>query len=154
MKKQEPTPKRIMLPEVVVKAKPVKKTINQKLADIDNSKRLNRIADRKYALVDKKIAKAKGDTIKIQKIDKKYGYDYKTANKYGIKHDSSNHMPSVADNGKILKGKSHPSIKKTIKTEKVLGNKIFKVDGVRYTAPKAEAKTYKKELKADKIVNK
>ena len=57
MKKQEPTPKRIMLPEVVVTEKPVKKTINQKLADIDNNKRLNRIADRKYALVDKKIEK-------------------------------------------------------------------------------------------------
>jgi hypothetical protein len=147
MKKQEPTPKRIMLPEVVVKAKPVKKTINQKLADIDNSKRLNRIADRKYALVDKKIAKAKGDTIKIQKIDKKYGYDYKTADKYKIKADSSGHMPSIADNGQLLKAKSHPTIKKTIKTEKVLGNKIFKVKGERYTAPKKEFKEYKKVLK-------
>ena len=138
-----------MLPEVVVKAKPVKKTITQKLADIDNNKRLNRIADRKYALVDKKTEKAKNDTVKLQKIDKKYGYDYKTANKYGIKPDSSNHMPSVADNGKILKAKSHPSIKKTIKTERVLGNKIFKVDGVRYTAPKKEAKQYKKYIKKD-----
>jgi hypothetical protein len=147
MKKQEPTPKRIMLPEVVVTEKPVKKTINQKLADIDNNKRLNRIADRKYALVDKKIEKAKNDTVKLQKIDKKYGYDYKTANKYKIKADSSGHMPSIADNGQLLKAKNHPSIKKTIKTEKVLGNKIFKVDGVRYTAPKAEAKSYKKFIK-------
>lgn len=154
MKKQQPEPKRIMLPEVVVTAKPIKKTINQKLADIDNNKRLNRIADRKYALVDKKIEKAKNDTVKLQKIDKKYGYDYKTADKYKIKADSSGHMPSIADNGQLLKAKSHPTIKKTIKTEKVLGNKIFKVDGVRYTAPKSEARAYKKELKADKIVNK
>lgn len=147
MKKQEPTPKRIMLPEVVVTGKPVKKTINQKLADIDNNKRLNRIADRKYALVDKKIEKAKNDTVKLQKIDKKYGYDYKTANKYKIKADSSGHMPSIADNGQLLKAKNHPSIKKTIKTEKVLGNKIFSVNKVRYTAPKAEAKSYKKFIK-------
>jgi hypothetical protein len=154
MKKQQPEPKRIMLPEVVVTAKPIKKTINQKLADIDNNKRLNRIAGRKYALVDKKIEKAKNDTVKLQKIDKKYGYDYKTADKYKIKADSSGHMPSIADNGQLLKAKSHPTIKKTIKTEKVLGNKIFKVDGVRYTAPKSEARVYKKELKADKIVNK
>jgi hypothetical protein len=117
MKKQEPTSKRIMLPKVVVTEKPVKKTINQKLADIDNNKRLNRIADKKYALVDKKIEKAKGDTTKLQKIDKKYGYDYKTADKYKIKPDSSSHMPSIADNGQLLKAKSHPTIKKTIKTQ-------------------------------------
>lgn len=136
-----------MLPEVVVTAKPVKKTINQKLADIDNSKRLNRIADRKYAVVAKKTANASGNTQKLAKIENKYGYDYNTANKFGIKPDSSNHMPSVADNGKILKAKSHPTIKKTIKTEKALGNKMFSVNKVRYTAPKADARQYKKAIK-------
>lgn len=146
MKKQEPS-KSILLKEVVITAKKPKKTINEKLSAIDSNKRLNRIADKKYALVDKKIAKAKGDTIKIQKIDKKYGYDYKTADKYKIKADSSGHMPSIADNGQLLKAKSHPTIKKTIKTEKVLGNKIFKVKGERYTAPKKEFKEYKKVLK-------
>lgn len=146
MKKQEPS-KSILLKEVVITSKKPKKTINEKLSAIDNNKRLNRIADKKYALVDKKIAKAKGDTIKIQQIDKKYGYDYKTADKYKIKADSSGHMPSIADNGQLLKAKSHPTIKKTIKTEKVLGNKIFKVKGKRYTAPKKEFKEYKKVLK-------
>jgi hypothetical protein len=153
MKKQQ-TPKSILLPEVIVTAKKPKKTLNQKLAAIDSSKRLNRIADRKYASVGKKTERAKMDTVKLQKIEKKYGYDYKTADKYKIKPDSSSHMPSIADNGQLLKAKSHPTIKKTIKTEKVLGNKIFKVNGVRYTAPKSEARAYKKELKADKIVNK
>ena len=146
MKKQQ-TPKSILLPEVIVTAKKPKKTLNQKLAAIDSSKRLNRIADRKYASVAKKIEKASGDSSKLQKIDKKFGYDYKTADKYKIKPDSVGHMPSIADNGKLLKAKSHPTIKKTIKTEKVLGNKIFKVDGVRYSAPKSESKAYKKELK-------
>jgi len=124
-----------------------KKTIDQKLMDIDNSPRLNKIANKKYSMVAKKTSAAVGNVKKLAKIENKYGYDYKTAAKFNIKPDNSNHMPSIADNGKVLKAKNHPTIKKTIKTEKVLGNKIFKVGKDRYTAPKKEAKEYKKILK-------
>lgn len=126
-----------------------KLSIDDKLSAIDNSKRLNRIAERKYALVAKKTAKAGHDGVKLSKINKKFGYDYKTADKYNIKADSTGHMPSVADNGQILKAKKHPTIKKTLKTEKALGNKVFKVRGTMFTAPKAEARSYKKQLKRE-----
>jgi hypothetical protein len=36
----------------------------------------------------------------------------------------------------ILKGKRHPSIMKTKKIERVLGNKIIKKGGERYSVPR------------------
>lgn len=120
--------------------KPVKnknKSVEEKIADVDNNPRLNRIVDRRYARLDKKIEKAKGDTVKLNEINKKYGYDYETAKASGATADSTGHWPSIDGNsGLILKGPKHPSMIKTKKVEKILGNKIVKKDGKLYSVPK------------------
>lgn len=126
---------------------PPKKSIEEELSEIDNSKRLNRIAARRYRTVAKQKEKASGNAERLAKIEKRTGYDYETADKYNIKPDETGHYPSVGDGGEILKGPRHPTIKKTIKTERALGNKVFKVDGKMYTAPKTEAKDYRRALK-------
>lgn len=113
-----------------------KKTIDQKIAAVDNNKRLNKIVEKRYERVDKKIARAGGDSSKLAKIDKKYGYNYKAAEKAGIKPDSTGHWASIGDDGLILKGKKHPSMIKTKKVEKILGNKIVKKEGSLYSVPK------------------
>ena len=72
----------------------------------------------------------------IQTMEK-YGYDYDSATKSGLRPDESGHWGSIDPNtGKILKGPKHPSIMKTKKIERVLGNKIIKRNGERYSVPK------------------
>lgn len=112
----------------------MKKTVEEKINRIDNSKRLNKKVDKKYERLENKISKAKGDTEKLKKIDKKYGYNYEAATKSGLKPDDSGHWGSIDPNtGMILKGKKHPTIMKTKKIERALGNKIIKKDGERYS---------------------
>lgn len=115
----------------------MKKTVEEKISRIDNSKRLNKKIDRRYNRLERKIDKAQGNTVKLGKIDKKYGYDYDSATKSGLRPDESGHWSSIDPNtGKILKGPKHPSIMKTKKIERVLGNKIIKKNGERYSLPK------------------
>ncbi len=112
-------------------------SVDDKINRIDNSKRLNKKVERKYERLENKISKAKGDTEKLKKIDKKYGYNYEAATKSGLKPDDSGHWGSIDPNtGMILKGKRHPSMMKTKKIERVLGNKIIKKDGERYSVPR------------------
>jgi len=47
----------------------MKKTVDDKINRIDNSKRLNKKVERKYERLENKISKAKGDTEKLKKID-------------------------------------------------------------------------------------
>jgi hypothetical protein len=115
----------------------MKKTIDDKINRIDNSKRLNKKVERKYERLENKISKAKGDTEKLKKIDRKYGYNYEAATKSGLTPDETGHWGSIDPNtGMILKGKRHPSIIKTKKIERVLGNKIIKKGGERYSIPR------------------
>lgn len=115
----------------------MKKTVDDKINRIDNSKRLNKKVERKYERLENKISKAKGDTEKLKKIDKKYGYNYEAAIKSGLTPDKSGHWGSIdPSTGKILKGPKHPSMMKTKKIERVLGNKIVKKDGERYSVPR------------------
>ncbi len=107
-----------------------------KVESIDNNKRLNKIVDRRYKKMDKKYEKAAGNDKKTAKIDKKYGYNYDEAKKAGITPDEKGHWSSVGNEGLILKGKKHPSMIKTKKVERLLGNKIIKQNGNLYTVPK------------------
>lgn len=107
-----------------------------KLESIDDNKRLNRIVDRRYKKMDKKYEKAAGNEKKTAKVEKKYGYNYAGAKAAGIVPDATGHMGSIGNDGLILKGKKHPSMIKTRKVEKLLGNKIVKQGGNLYTVPK------------------
>jgi hypothetical protein len=115
---------------------------NQKKIDkvnsIDDNKRLNRIVDRRYARMDKKYDKAAGNEKKTAKIEKKYGYNYEEAKKAGITPDASGHMGSIGNEGLILKGKKHPSMIKTRKVERLLGNKIVRRGGNLYSVIKKQ----------------
>lgn len=65
------------------------------------------------------------------------GYDYETAEKYGIEPDSTGHYPSrVPETGQLLKGKKHPTFHKTEKAEKELGYNITKGEDGRYYSQK------------------
>lgn len=86
--------------------------------------------ERRYKRAEKKIAKGGA------KAEAKYGYDYKTASAQGITPDATGHWPSLGDNGRVLKGPKHPTIYKTKKIERAMGNKITKKDGVRYSTPR------------------
>ena len=126
-----PTPE----PESIDNGK--KKTVEEKIAAVENNPRLNRRIERRYERVEDKKEKAKGDTEKLKKIEKKYGYNYDAAIKSGAGADETGHWGSVdPSTGMILKGKNHPSIMKTRKIERILGNKIIKKDGERYSVPK------------------
>ena len=63
-----------------------------------------------------------GDTPK--QVENKFdpegdGYDFETANRYGIKPDESGHYQSrVPETGMILKGRKHPTFDKTIEADK------------------------------------
>lgn len=98
--------------------------------------------ERKYKKADAKILKAKAKSPqKGAKAEKKYGYDYDTAEKAGIKPDSTGHWPSrEPSTGKILKGKKHPTFSLTKKGEKAAGYKIYKKDGEMYSKPKLKKK--------------
>lgn len=66
------------------------------------------------------------------------GYDYGTAEKHGIKPDSTGHWPSrEPETGQILKGKKHPTFNLTIEGEEKEGYEIYKgEDGKYYSKPK------------------
>jgi len=126
-----PTPN----PESIDKGK--KKTVEERIADVDNNPRLNRRIERRYERVEDKKERAKDNPEKLKKIEKKYGYNYDAAIKSGATPDETGHWPSIdPSTGMILKGKNHPSIMKTRKIERILGNKIIKKDGERYSVPK------------------
>lgn len=110
----------------------------EKVNSIDDNKRLNRIVDRRYARMDKKYDRAAGNEKKTAKIEKKYGYNYEEAKKAGITPDASGHMASIGNDGLILKGKKHPSMIKTKKVERLLGNKIVKKGGKLYSVVKGQ----------------
>lgn len=114
-----------------------KDPIDEKISNIDNNPRLNRRIERRYSRVEEKIKKAEGNPERLKKIEKKYGYNYEAAINAGLGPDETGHWPSInPDNGMILKGKRHPSIMKTRKIERVLGNKIIEENGERYSVPK------------------
>ena len=106
---------------------------NEKVNSIDNNKRLNRVVDRRYEKMDRKYDKASENPSKIAKLDKKYGYNYDEAKKSGITPDETGYMASIGNNGLILKGKKHPSMIKTKKVERLLGNKIVRRGGQLYS---------------------
>lgn len=111
--------------------------ISKKIIAVDDNPRLNRKVERGYAKVEKKIDRAKGNPEKLKKIEKKYGYDYDAANKAGLGPDSTGHWPSIdPTSGRILKGPKHPSMIKTRRVEKILGNKVVKKQGGLYSVPK------------------
>jgi hypothetical protein len=113
-----------------------KKKADQKIAAIDDNKRINRVVDRRYDRMDKKYDRAAGNTQKAAKLDKKYGYNYEAAKAAGIGPDETGHWGSIGNDGMILKGAKHPSMIKTKKVEGYLGNKIKKIDGQLYSIPK------------------
>jgi hypothetical protein len=93
---------------------------------------------RKYKRADKKIAKAKG-TKREAKVNQKRGYDYDTAIAAGLQpKEKGEHWPSRnPETGQILKGRKHPTFRKTRKAERKMGNKIRKgKDGKLYSHPK------------------
>lgn len=118
-----------------------RRSIDEKIARIDGSKRLNKKMDKRYARVEKKVEKSKSNPAKLQKIEKKYGYDYDSAIRSGLGPDESGHWGSIdPSTGRILKGKKHPSIMKTKKIERVLGNKVIKRGGDLYSVSKNKLK--------------
>lgn len=71
------------------------------------------------------------------KKPKKFGYDYKSAESAGLKPDNTGHWPSRnPQTGQILKGRRHPTIRMTKKTERTLGFKMKRIKGVLYSFPK------------------
>lgn len=114
-----------------------KKTVEERIAAVENNPRLNRRIDRRESKYDERKKNAQGNPEKLQKIEKKYGYNYDAAIKSGGGPDETGHWGSIEPStGMILKGKNHPSIMKTRKIERILGNKIVKKDGERYSVPK------------------
>lgn len=115
--------------------------ISSKIIAVDANPRLNKKVEKGYSRVEKKMEKAKDNPKKLQKIEKKYGYDYDSAIGAGLGPDETGHWPSInPKNGKILKGPKHPSMIKTKKVEKILGNKIVKKQGGLYSVPKKSSK--------------
>ena len=110
--------------------------VEEKIANIDNNKRLNRVVERRYDRMDKKYERAADNPAKLAKVDKKYGYNYEAAKAAGIQPDETGHWGSIGNDGMILKGSKHPSMIKTKKVEGLLGNKIVKRDGNLYSVPK------------------
>lgn len=113
-----------------------KKSVDEKIEAVDTNPRLNRVVDRRYERMNKKYEDAQGNSNKIEKLDKKYGYNYEAAKKAGIQPDETGYWGSIGEDGLILKGPKHPSMVKTKKVEKILGNKIVKKDGQLYSVPK------------------
>lgn len=93
---------------------------------------------RKYAKAESKIASAKLKGFNQgAKAEKKYGYNYGGAIKAGLGPDETGHWPSRnPDTGEILKGRKHPTIRKTKKAEKEMGYKITRKNGTMYSNPR------------------
>lgn len=66
------------------------------------------------------------------------GYDYETAQKYGMKPDATGHWSSrEPDTGQILKGRKHETFHLTEKGEEEAGYEIYKgKNGKYYSKPK------------------
>ena len=103
----------------------------KKLANLDSNKRLNRIVDRRYDRYDRQKLKAQSKK-PLEKLEKKKGYNYSI----GEYDPETQHWYSLSSTGEVAKAKKHPSMIKTRKAEKLLGNKIVNVDGKRYSVPK------------------
>jgi len=73
------------------------------------------------------------------------GYDYETAEKHGVKPDSTGHWQSrEPTTGRILKGQKHETYHKTVKGEKEAGHEIYKGDdGHYYSKPKKKKRLLK-----------
>lgn len=94
--------------------------------------------DKRYAKVEQKIAKANAKSPQAgAKAEKKFGYDYDSAQKAGLGPDETGHWPSRnPESGQILKGRKHPTIGMTKQAEKDAGYKIKNVKGTLYSNPK------------------
>ncbi len=94
-------------------------------------------ATRRYARYKKRKSSISEDSPKMERFEKKYGYNYDSAIKSGIEPDETGHWPSRnPDTGEILKGRKHPTIHKTREGEKEAGYKIKRRKGKLYSYPK------------------
>ena len=91
-----------------------------------------------------KLPKALGEVFLPKEATEKFdpegaGYDYETAEKYGISPDETGHWPSrTPETGQILKGRKHPTFHLTEQGEKEAGYYITKrKDGRYYSQPTA-----------------
>lgn len=65
------------------------------------------------------------------------GYDYETAEAYGLKPDETGHWPSrIPQTGQILKGQRHPTYNLTVEGERKAGYEIVKGQGGKYYSHK------------------
>lgn len=65
------------------------------------------------------------------------GYDYETAEKSGLKPDTTGHWPSRdPKSGALLKGRNHPTWHLTVEGEEKAGYEIYKKSGRYYSRPK------------------
>ncbi len=98
----------------------------------------DRKTDRRYAVAENKIAKAKAKSpAKGMKAEKKFGYNTAGALKAGLSPDSTGHWDSRnPSTGEIFKGRKHPTIGMTKKVERDMGYKITKKKGTLYSQPK------------------
>lgn len=123
----------------------------EKLEKLDENKRLNKKVERRYKRYNRQKLKAqskmlKGKPKKLERLEKRKGYNYDI----GEYDPETKHWSSLSKHGdgEIAKGRRHPSIIKTKKAERLLGNKIIKRDGKMYSVPKK--RTLKKALKGNK----
>jgi hypothetical protein len=73
------------------------------------------------------------------------GYDKRTAVKQGMGADSKDkHWYSLGAGGKVLKGRKHPTYKKTEEAEAKRGSKIVKKGSRYYAVPKKKTTKKKK----------
>lgn len=109
------------------------------MADADKkAERLKMQIQMRQSIADRKIEKSKTQSPeKQERVQEKYGYDYKSAESAGIEPDETGHWPSRnPDTGQILKGSRHPTFPLTKIGEKEAGYKMYKKDGKWYSKPK------------------
>uniref|UniRef100_A0A6M3KF02 Uncharacterized protein n=1 Tax=viral metagenome TaxID=1070528 RepID=A0A6M3KF02_9ZZZZ len=76
------------------------------------------------------------DVIEEQFDPEGSGYDYKTAEKYGIKPDKTGHWQSREPNtGVLLKGRKHKTWPLTVQGEADAGYAIYKKNNRYYSKP-------------------
>lgn len=74
------------------------------------------------------------------------GYDYVSAKKAGIKPDKTGHMPSrVPKTGLLLKGRKHPTFRKTLGIEHKLGYIVYKKGKRYYSKKRSDMPQYAKK---------